>query len=390
MSSASSSSAAVPAGNGPAEPQLANQPTKITAENVLLRYKGSYEKWVQKIADLDRESLEGRLQNLDKRTANKMLASQVNIWCVLATRNLTNQRRSLPEVLRKKVMHFLGQENIQILDCRNADYFHSIKIARSQIGVDYGLVFEYYMKKILETAAKGVATRFAITDEIADGAPALRNGDRPRLDVVVTMLLRRSFYVYHDRELERRIDEEEDAPLAAPLFVSLGEVEDESHERLPSSDIADLARNARPTNSSITSSDGSPNGSIWTAFLETLERTEAEIVNYLARRLLDECATNGIPKLEVTSEVMQNAPTLPNGEAYPLTPEAARALHPGLGSPHCLMYCLHRAEKVKGFTLALRGERCVYSEGDALPFTLHVGCFYTSDRSVHNKLRLKL
>ncbi len=77
MSSASSSSAALPAGNGPAELQLAIQPTKITAENVLIRYKGSYEKWGQKIADLDRDLLEGRLRNLDQRTVNKMLASQV-------------------------------------------------------------------------------------------------------------------------------------------------------------------------------------------------------------------------------------------------------------------------------------------------------------------------
>ncbi len=290
-------------------------------------------------------------------------------------------------------MHFLGQENIKILDCRNADYFDSVKIAKSQIGVDYGLVFEYYMKKILETAAKGDATKFAITDEIADGAPALRNGDRPRLDVVVTMLLRRRFYVYYDRELEEEIEEDDPigVELAAPLFVSLGETEDMSHMRLSSHDIADLARDGGSTTSSSISSDALPSsGSIWTAFLETLERTLAEIVDYLARRLLDECATNGIPKLEVTSEVMQNAPTLPNGEAYPLTPEAVRALHPGLGYKHCLMQRLFDAEEVKGFTVALRGERCPVSGGDALPFTLHAGCFWGSDYPVHHKLRNQL
>ncbi len=80
MSSASSSSAAGPSGNGPPDPlQVNNQPTKITAENVLIRYKGSYEKWGQKIADLDRELMEGRLRKMDQRTVSKMLASQV-MW----------------------------------------------------------------------------------------------------------------------------------------------------------------------------------------------------------------------------------------------------------------------------------------------------------------------
>ncbi len=76
----SSSSSAPSTGNAKAKAHDAvqqNQPPKITADNVLVRYKGTFEKWGRKIADLDREILDAKTRNLEKGTVSKMLASQV-------------------------------------------------------------------------------------------------------------------------------------------------------------------------------------------------------------------------------------------------------------------------------------------------------------------------
>ncbi len=126
-------------------------------------------------------------------------------------------------------------------------------------------------------------------------------------------------------------------------------------------------------------------GPLFAVFEETLAQTAKKVVDYLVQRLETDCAAYCIPSLDVTAAVMENAPKLPDGRPYPLTPAQVRVVHPAFGldgldlrlrsNRHCLVQTLQDQARARGFTLRLREGRRHDQNGRALPFTLHVGHF---------------
>ncbi|CAD7934152.1 unnamed protein product [Amoebophrya sp. A120] len=393
MSSAcSSSSAAGPSGNGPADPQLANQPTKITVDNVLIRYKGSYEKWGQKIADLDRNLLEGRLRNLDQRTVNKMLASQVNIWYVLATRHLKfSARPALPEPIRRLVIQFIrgSEDGGPLVNLRGAGvnpdavtWCRLVPVATERITGDYSAVLRCYLEKIQSAAKAGSFDNFLITEEVANSVPALTNGDRPRMDIIASMLVQKDFELRRQDGTRIRsglTGAEDIGDVSLPLRIDLS-CGTFGHADRNAATIAraavELSGTAGPR-AGTRGEDGG--GAAWKSFSAAVTRTRQQVAEYLLK-LLTKSAAEGEPELVVTSEVMAQAPKLPSGKDAPLTPEQTKALHRNLHRVGVLWELTVRQD-TDGFTIRYREGRNWTSGGEPLPFTLQVGYFPHDDHS---------
>ncbi len=63
---------------------------KITADNVLVRFRGgSYDKWLQKAQEFEKERLEKKLENLDDAVLRNVRSSQVGYTYVVHELSLT-------------------------------------------------------------------------------------------------------------------------------------------------------------------------------------------------------------------------------------------------------------------------------------------------------------
>ncbi|CAD7934154.1 unnamed protein product [Amoebophrya sp. A120] len=385
MAAASSSSAPVARSAGTqanvnADAQLGQrQPTIITADNVLVRYKGSFEKWGHKIADLDEALLRGKLRNIEKRTVHKMLASQVNIWYVLASRNIDRQLRPpLPEGVRRLIMQFNEDKRTSnaLRKTTSHAFDNMLREAHDKQEEGYQLVLAYYLDKIHAVAAKGDFDEFQITDDVANAAPSLANGDRPRMDIIVAMLSRKAFFVTtaDGNHVRNAVGGRQALPL--PLTVRLGHGSfghaDRAADDVAAKVVDRMFRTTATTPEGLTVDAAA--APLWQSFRKTMDGALKKAADFLVEKLAASVAT-GVPTLVVTQEVMDQAPKLPNGEAVPLSEMQATRMHRHMDDSFLLLE-LNRRQKSDGFTIRYR-RRSIYwwSDVEPLPFTLEVGHF---------------
>ncbi len=312
---------------------------------------------------------------------------QVNIWYVLASRNIgPGNRPPFPEGVRHLIMQFTQGDYAEVIAefyrDDNQDLFYGLmRTAWARNCEDYATVLEYYIGKIRAGAKVGDFTELRITDDVANAAPALANGDRPRMDIIVAMLVRKLFSVYRENgeRLFLPAAGEGFGDLTLPLTVHLGKGMWSHADR----DADSVARE-------VTGQPyGGPNAKrprlcdapLWRSFEKVFKTSLQNASDYLVK-LLAASAERGIPKLEVTEEVMAQAPKLPSGESVPLTFTQAKALHGQLFD--CLLLHLVIRQQKDGFFIRYPGgeEPRDRWDGDdpALPFTLEVGYHDEKDR----------
>ncbi len=249
-----------------------------------------------------------------------------------------------------------------------------VPVATERITQDYSAVLRCYLEKIQSAAKAGSFDNFAITEEV----PALTSGDRPRIDIIASMLSQKGF------ELRRQ----DGTLVGSGIVLDIGDVSlplriDLSRGACGHADrdAVTVAQAAVQSSGTATETrlDGSQQGAAWKSFSAAVDRTREQVADYLVT-LLTKSAAEGEPKLVVTPEVMAQAPKLPNGKDAPLTSEQTKALHRNLPRVG-VMWQLFRRQAADGFTIRYREGRNWSSGGEPLPFTLQVGYFPHDDES---------
>ncbi len=317
---------------------------------------------------------------------------KVNIWYVLATRHLKiSVRPALPEPIRRLVIQFIrgSEDGRPLMKLRGAGvnpdavtWSTLVPIALERFTGDYSAVLRSYSEKIQSAAKAGRFDNFLITEEVANSVPALTNGDRPRMDIIASMLVQKGF------SLRRQ-----DGTLIRSGLngIDIGDVSLPLRIDLSCGAFGHADRNAATIAHAAVESSGTAGlqfamgreqeggGAAWKAFSAAVDTTRAQVADYLVT-LLTKSAAEGEPKLVVTPEIMAQAPKLPSGKDAPLTPEQTKALHRNLARVGVLWELTLR-EDTYGFTIRYRDGRNWTSGGEPLPFTLQVGYFPHDDQS---------
>ncbi|CAD7923542.1 unnamed protein product [Amoebophrya sp. A120] len=340
----------------------------LNSENVMTKFRGSFDKWVKKATELDKEQLTTKLRTVEPRNFRKVLHGQINIWYVLAMRNKARaDKPPLPPPVRAKIVEFIGDasassllpscKQMQQLGCSVVEQYY----ARS--------VLPYFLDKIHASVEKGNMESFEIDRDLLDGAPALANGERPRIEVVVRLLVFQGFRlrmegheVAIDRSNSYLIDT---VPLPVRVLVYHW-----SHTEMPAQIIAaHAARNLTPGGAASADAPAGRTGKIWVEFQETIGRIGDEVVKYLLD-LFSAAVAKGIPQLEITRELLDQGPKLPSGESYPVNARDVDALHDGLSHGYSLLSKLSKEQPTMGFTI--KGPfGLLFQNRDPLPVCLH-------------------
>ncbi len=256
-----------------------------------------------------------------------------------------------------------------------------VPIALERITGDYSAVLRSYSEKIQSAAKAGRFDSFLITEEVATSVPALTNGDRPRMDIIASMLVQKGF------SLQRQ----DGTMVGSGIILDIGDVSLPLRIDLSRGACGHADRDAATVARAAVQSTGMAGASLvprtgvdgggaaWKSFTAAVTRTREQVADYLVT-LLNKSAAEGEPKLVVTPEIMAQAPTLPSGKDAPLTPEQTKALHRNL-PPIGVLYDLTNREAADGFTVRYREGRHWWSFGEPLPFTLQVGHFPGDDHS---------
>ncbi len=303
---------------------------------------------------------------------------------MLATRHLKAATRpALPEPIRRLVIQFMNEQ--VALDLAGASTnIGSIKwqtlcpVADQRINKDYETVLCCYLDKIHNAAKAGKFDEFLITEEVAHSVPALTNGDRPRIDIVVAMLCRKDFAISRaDGERISRFDvrNRRFGDLSLPLRIDLSQGNFGHADKDANTVARHAVQGTGGQNAGVGEVLGYSRGSAWKSFTNTVENGIKEVADYLIDRL-GKAAAKGVAEIVVTPEMMAEAPKLPSGEHVPLNPAQMKALHPALPRGGLLDQLMHRSE-TDGFKLRFRERgRDWYSNGEPLPFTMRVGYFF--------------
>ncbi|CAD7923543.1 unnamed protein product [Amoebophrya sp. A120] len=378
------------------------QPRPLNTESVMTRFRGTFDKWVAKVTDLDKHDLESRLVSLEKRSHLRVLNGQINIWYVLAVRNKTRADKApVPPPVRAKILEFItdpaGLGRVAS-DCGGMSTLGSSVLEQ----YDARDVIPYFLEKIRASVETGTVDLFDLTQQILDGAPSLPNNERPRIDIIVVILIKKGF------EIIAKTGEGDDATktwnkwnliempnqhtgwdqhLPLPLRVRINHW---GHATIPrlffAKKVVDCFNNnlAGRAGHHLSQGEARKPAPFWSDFKQTISRSGDEVVKYLLN-LFSATLSKGIPLLEISREVMEQAPKLPSGESYPLGIPQLHALHRELPSSLCLLFKLSDEQEAKGFTIVppnrVHGNRVddapedeaepMQHDADPLPFFLH-------------------
>ncbi|CAD7923796.1 unnamed protein product [Amoebophrya sp. A120] len=319
MASSSSSSAASGAGAGPdaggnAENQTGNPPRRIppTMGDLLLSFRGSVSQWsdaVRKYA----------MTGVEERCARRMGMAQVNMWYILATRDLhkrqTGGRTQLPMELRRRIIEFMGPIEHPALGISGRD---ALQISKAQRASDRARAVAYYSELIKERAEAGEGS-LLVDAQTFDAAPRMRNGDAVHADTIATYFGHLG-HIIEDRR-GNTIDVLHHGSATVPFRISFnGARHDDATgeaamELLGKKLSAPLERKYKSNHRA--------------AFAETMEKTRNAVVMYFSDYLLKEFASGKV-EVEITEAIVNAAPKLPCGAAYPMTERQAKLFHSDL------------------------------------------------------------
>ncbi|CAD7968289.1 unnamed protein product [Amoebophrya sp. A25] len=309
--------------------------------SILLGGFGSYRRWVEELATVERESLARKSRDFKKHLSRKAAMAQVNVWLVTATRNNNSALQRFDIVLRDMIASYAGDVSEPLNAAGTRDAISAM--STDQQNDDIRRAVSYYLEQVTERARLG-HDHYDITAEAVDGAPRMQCGEQVGLGIIVHSLWLRGY---------RRISNARGEHYRGDYFrvngaVAVGTFS--ARQPLPikvgfgmmsvgAATAAELlAERAAETNArGSLSYDRYPTSKENTRssrYVDLLQSTRDRAVQQILDQF-DACLARGDTALDITPELVEQLPRLPNGKTVPLHAQEVTAINPNLPKMAC-------------------------------------------------------